>query len=96
MINKYETIYIVKPDLDAEATKGVVEKFSSLIETEGGKVIETQEWGLKKLAYPINKIEQGYYVLVNFEAKAEFVAELERVYKITDEIVKFITVRKED
>ena len=96
MLNKYESIYIVKPTLEADAIKALVEKFNTLIETEGGKVSEVQEWGLRKLAYPINKIEQGYYILTNFEANPEFITELERVYKITDSVMKFITVRKEE
>jgi len=96
MLNKYESIYIVNPEVDAEGIKGLVEKFNALIESEGGKVTETNEWGMKKLAYPIKKFTQGYYVLVNFEAKPEFVDELERIYKITDDVIKFITVRKED
>lgn len=96
MLNKYESIYIINPEVDAEGIKGLVEKFNALIESEGGKVIETNEWGMKKLAYPIKKLTQGYYVLVNFEAKPEFIDELERVYKITDSVIKFITVRKED
>ena len=96
MLNKYESIYIINPNVEGEALKGLVEKFNALIESEGGKVSETQEWGLKRLAYPIQKKDQGYYVLVNFEAKAEIIVELERVYKITDGVIKFITVRKED
>ena len=96
MLNKYESIYIVKPTLEADAIKALVEKFNTLIETEGGKVSDVQEWGLRKLAYPINKIEQGYYILTNFEANPEFITELERVYKITDSVMKFITVRKEE
>lgn len=96
MLNKYESIYIINPDVDAEGIKGLVEKFNALIESEGGKVTETNEWGMKKLAYPIKKFTQGYYVLVNFEAKPEFIDELERIYKITDSVIKFITVRKED
>ena len=96
MLNKYESIYIINPNLDAEGIKGLVEKFNALIESEGGKVTETNEWGMKKLAYPIKKLNQGYYVLVNFEANPEFIDELERVYKITDSVIKFITVRKED
>ena len=95
-MNKYETIFIVNPNVEAEGIKSLVEKFNGLIESEGGKVLETNEWGMKKLAYPINKFTQGYYVLVNFEAKAEFIDELERVYKITDSVIKFITIRKED
>ena len=96
MLNKYESIYIVNPNVEAEGIKSLVEKFNALIESEGGKVLETNEWGMKKLAYPIKKFTQGYYVLVNFEAKAEFIDELERVYKITDNVIKFITIRKED
>ena len=68
MLNKYESIYIINPNVEGEALKGLVEKFNALIESEGGKVTETNEWGMKKLAYPIKKFEQGYYVLVNFEA----------------------------
>ena len=96
MLNKYESIYIINPEVDAEGIKGLVEKFNALIESEGGKVTETNAWGMKKLAYPIKKFTQGYYVLVNFEAKPEFIDELERIYKITDTVIKFITVRKED
>ena len=96
MLNKYESIYIINPNVEGEALKGLVGKFNALIESEGGKVTETNEWGMKKLAYPIKKLNQGYYVLVNFEAKAEFIDELERVYKITDNVIKFITIRKED
>jgi len=96
MLNKYESIYIINPNVEADGVKGLVEKFNALIESEGGKVTETNEWGMKKLAYPIKKLTQGYYVLVNFEAKPEFIDELERVYKITDNVIKFITVRKED
>ena len=96
MLNKYESIYIVNPNVEADGIKSLVEKFNGLIESEGGKVLETNEWGMKKLAYPIKKFTQGYYILVNFEAKAEFIDELERVYKITDNVIKFITIRKED
>ena len=96
MLNKYETIYIINPEVEEQGIKELVGKFNTLIETEGGKVSETQEWGLKRLAYPIKKKEQGYYVLVNFEAKPESIVELERVYKITDSVMKFITVRKDE
>ena len=96
MLNKYESIYIIKPEVDEQGIKELVEKFNTLIETEGGKVSETQEWGLKRLAYPIQKKEQGYYVLVNFEANPESIVELERVYKITDSVMKFITIRKDE
>ena len=96
MLNKYESIYIVNPNVEADGIKSLVEKFNGLIESEGGKVLETNEWGMKKLAYPIKKFTQGYYVLVNFEANPESIVELERVYKITDSVMKFITIRKDE
>lgn len=96
MLNKYESIYIINPNVEQDEIKSLVEKFKTLIETEGGKVSEIQEWGMKRLAYPIKKLEQGYYVLVNFESESTLIEELERIYRITDEVVKFITIRKED
>ena len=94
-MNKYETIIIINPALDEAATKAVVEKFTAMI-NESGKVESTDEWGKKRLAYPINKQNEGYYVLINFSSNPEFIDELERVYKITDSVLKFITIRKED
>ena len=94
MLNKYESIYVVNPNVEGEAMKGIVEKFNTLIETEGGKVAETQEWGLKKLAYPINFKNEGYYVLVNFTAAASLPSELERIMRITDSVVRFMVVKK--
>ena len=94
MLNKYETIYILKPTLEADAIKANVEKFNGLIESEGGKVSETQEWGMKKLAYPIDYKTEGYYVLLTFESETAFVKELDRVAGITENVLRrFITVR---
>ena len=93
IINKYETIFIVNPDLDEDATNAVVEKFKSLIESAG--TIETFDvWGKRKLAYEIKDRTEGYYVLVNFSAPASFPAELERIYKITEDIIRSIVLRK--
>ena len=94
-MNKYETIFIINTSADEAKKKELVEKFSALINSNG-KVESVDEWGLKKLAYPVQKQKEGYYVLVNFEAKPELIAELERVYRITDDIMKFITVKKEN
>ncbi|MBE5822418.1 MAG: 30S ribosomal protein S6 [Clostridiales bacterium] len=92
MLNKYETIFIIAPAVEDKAA--VVEKFTAMINGEG-KVENVDEWGNRKLAYEIKKNKEGYYVLINFEAKPTFIDELERVYKITDEVIKFITVKKE-
>lgn len=94
-MNKYESLYIITPELEAEETKAVVEKFSGIITANGGTVESVEEWGLKRLAYPINYKTDGYYVLVNFEAAAELPRELERNFKNDEKILRFIVVRKE-
>lgn len=95
IINKYETVFIVNPDLDEEKTQAVVDKFKSLIE-EAGTIDAIDVWGKRKLAYEINDKTEGYYVLINFSAKPEFPAELDRVYKITEDIMRSLIIRKEE
>ena len=80
-MHKYETIFITKPDLTEEAHNELVEKFKALIEKHG-KVESVEDWGMKKLAYEINYIREGHYVLINFEAPVDFPEELTRRYKI--------------
>ena len=92
MLNKYETIIIIAPNVEDKTA--VIEKFTAMI-NESGKVENVDEWGMRKLAYEINKNKEGYYVLINFDAEAKFIDELERVYKITDEVIKFITIKKD-
>jgi len=94
-MRSYETLYIVDPDLEEEAIKGLVTKFKSLIEEHGGTVQEIDEWGKRKLAYPINHRREGYYVLMNFEAEPEAVLDLERVFKITSGLMRYLIVRKD-
>lgn len=95
MVNNYESIFIINPKLEEEATKAVVEKFKGLIEASG-KVESIEEWGRRKLAYPIKKLNEGYYVLVNFNADSSFAHELERIYKITDDVIKYIVLKKDE
>ena len=94
-MNKYESVIIISPVVEEEGIKNLITKFSDLINTEG-KVESVEEMGKRKLAYGVKKNKEGYYVLINFEAKPELIAELERNYRITDEVIKFIVVRKED
>lgn len=94
MQNNYETIMIVNSNLEEAAIKDTIAKISALI-SEHGKVESTEEWGKKKLAYPIKKQNEGYYVLINFSSNPDFIDELERVYNITDEIIKHIVVKKD-
>ncbi len=94
-MNKYESIIIISQDVEDEGIKALITKFTDLINTEG-KVSEVTEMGKRKLAYEIGKNKEAFYVLVTFEAKPELITELERNYRITDEVIKFIVVRKED
>ncbi len=92
--NSYETLFVVSPDLQEEDRAAVIEKFRSLIATHG-EVTEVNEWGMRKLAYPIDYKTEGYYVLVNFTSDPAFPAELERLYGINDSILRSIVIRHE-
>ena len=94
-MNKYESVIIINPSVDEEGMKALIQKFTDIINNEG-KVESVDELGKKRLAYEIKKNKEGYYVIFNFEAKPELIAELERNYRIEDNVMKFITVRKED
>ncbi len=92
-MNKYESVVIVNPNVEENTLKELIERFQTLINTDG-KVEQVNELGKKKLAYEINKNKEGYYVVYDFEANPKLIAELERNYRITDEIIKFIVVKK--
>ena len=94
-MNKYESVIIIDPNCTEEAVKALEEKVTGLI-NENGKVESVENMGKKKLAYEIKKNKEATYLLFNFEANPSSIAELERNYRITDEILKFIVVRKED
>ncbi len=90
----YETIFVVDLRLGEEVVKSVVEKFTALI-ASNGEIVEVNEWGKRRFAYPIDDANEGYYVLVSFTAPAAFIAELERIYHITEGVMRAITVKKE-
>ena len=94
-MNKYQSVIIINPSVDEEGMKTLIQKFTDIINNEG-KVESVDELGKKRLAYEIKKNKEGYYVIFNFEAKPELIAELERNYRIEDRVMKFISVRKED
>ena len=92
---KYEVLYIIDATLGEEETTALVEKFKAMVEAEG-TLSSIDEWGKRRLAYPINDLAEGYYVLMNMEAKPEFPAELERVMKITDGVLRCLTTAVEE
>ena len=93
VINKYETIFVIDASLPEDQITAITDKFKAMIEANG-TVESVDVWGKRRLAYPINYKTEGYYVLVNFASEAEFVAELERVYNITDGMLRTIVIRK--
>ena len=93
VINNYETIFVIDASLQEEQINAISEKFQAMI-AANGKVESVDVWGKRRLAYPIDYKTEGYYVLVKFASEAEFVAELERVYNITDGILRTIVIRK--
>ncbi len=95
IMNKYETIFVIDATKTEEEITALVEKFKSLIE-KYGEIESVDEWGKRRLAYAINDLTEGYYVLVNFKANPDFPTELERVYGITDGIIRDIVVRREE
>ena len=94
IINKYETIFVLDAALEDEKLEALTEKFKALI-AENGTVESVDVWGKRKLAYPIDFKTEGYYVLVNFSAKGDFPAELDRIYNITDGILRSLIIKCE-
>ena len=91
---KYETIFIVNPNLGEEAIAAIVEKFKTLI-ADNGTVESVDDWGKRRMAYEINDLREGYYTLIQFESAPNFPAELDRVYKITDGIMRSIIISRD-
>jgi small subunit ribosomal protein S6 len=88
----YETIFIVHPDVVSDEYAAVVEKFRGILTEQGANILKVDEWGTRKLAYPVKKQTRGTYVLMAYEANAEVIAEFERRMRIDDAIMKFQTV----
>lgn len=93
-MNNYEVLYIIDNALDEAAREAAIAKYESLITGSGGSVEKTDKWGMKKFAYPINYKTEGFYVLMTFTAPSELPRELERQMRISDEIVRFMVIRK--
>ena len=94
-MNKYETVILVSAIITDEQRNEVVSKIQKLISAKG-KLIETEEKGKRKMAYEVKKHTEAFYYVLNFESEADFIAELQRNYRIIDEIIKFIVVKQDE
>jgi small subunit ribosomal protein S6 len=92
---KYETVFIVDAQLGEEGAAAVIERFKTLI-AENATIGDVEEWGKRRFAYPINDLMEGYYCLIHFEAAPAFPAELERVYNITEGLLRSLTICKDE
>ncbi len=93
-MNSYELLYIIDNEISDEAKEAVIAKISAVVTDNGGTIESVDKWGTRKLAYPINYKTEGYYVLVNFTAEPTLPAELERIMRITDSVVRFLIDKK--
>lgn len=93
MLNRYETVFIKTPVLSEDQAKETVTKVRGFLKEEGAKIIHEENWGLKKLAYPIQKKTTGYYHLIEFEAEGEVISKLEVQYKRDERILRFLTMK---
>lgn len=93
-MNKYETVIIINNEISEEQRNTVISKVRDYI-SQNGKINKEESLGEKKLAYEVRKHTKGYYYIISFNAETSSIAELERIYRITDEILKFIVVRED-
>lgn len=91
-MKKYEVMYIIRPNVDEEARKALIEEINAVIAKDGSVVENVKEWGMKELAYEIKGETKGYYVLLNVNATPEAVKEFERVANIKETVIRYITV----
>ena len=91
--HEYETIVVVRPDIEDSSVFAIIEKFEQIVLGKGGNILDREDWGKRKLAYPISKHQKGHYVRVLFLAPSEVVAELERRIRNEDQVIRFMTVR---
>jgi small subunit ribosomal protein S6 len=95
-MNQYELIYIIQPELDSDATKAVDERVSQAITNNKGEITSSEMWGQRKLAYPIKKYFEGYYILHNVQMPPSAVTEVERIMRLNEDIIRFLVIRTDN
>ena len=94
-MNSYETVFILTPVLSEEQAKEAVQKFEGEIKSWGGKIMHSESWGLRKLAYPIQKKSTGFYFLTEFQCDSQVIADLELMLKRDERVMRFLTIKME-
>lgn len=92
----YETLFIINPEINDEDTDAVVEKYTGILSDGGAFIGMVDKWGRRRLAYTVKKFNKGFYVLLDYGASPEAVAEMERLFKIDEQVIRFLTVKQAD
>ena len=95
-MREYEVMYIIKPGFEDDKYAEIIEKYNALIQANGGEILKVEPWGKRRLAYEIEKLREGYYVLLRINGAPELPKELERNFKIADEIMRYLVIRVEE
>lgn len=93
-MRSYEFVCVLKPEIEEERRNSLLEKFKSIIANQKGEVTSVDEWGMRRLAYPIKKFNEGYYVFMEFNGESQVPGELETACKVTDEVLRYLIVKK--
>jgi len=95
MVRVYEATYILRPDIEDDAKEALQERIQSIITDNQGEIEKVDVWGTKKLAYEINDYRTGFYTMITLKGESETVNELERNFKIIDDVIRYLIIRKE-
>ncbi|HDX9578773.1 30S ribosomal protein S6 [Bacillus cytotoxicus] len=95
-MKKYEIMYIIRPNMEEEAQKALVERFAGVLTENGAEIINTKDWGKRRLAYEINDLRDGFYMILNVNSNTEAVKEFDRLAKISEDIIRHIVVKDEE
>ncbi|MGG0185414.1 30S ribosomal protein S6 [Bacillus rhizoplanae] len=95
-MKKYEIMYIIRPNMEEEAQKALVERFAGVLTDNGAEIINTKDWGKRRLAYEINDLRDGFYMILNVNSNPEAVKEFDRLAKISEDIIRHIVVKNEE
>ncbi len=95
-MRNYEAMYILKPNMEEEAIDAAVTRFEEVVKNSGGEVVKTDRWGKRRLAYELNGVTEGFYVLMTFKAPSGAAQELDRILKIQDDVVRQLVIKKDE
>lgn len=95
-MRNYELMFILKPDMEEEAIQQAIDKYTGIVTQGQGEVVSVDKWGKRRLAYEIKDLHEGYYVLVEFKSEPAVVVELDRVMKISDDMLRFMIINKDE